>query len=42
VAVKVNDHNKFGLHENTTSCRGRYILQPRRDVRQVSICRTVS
>ena len=35
VAVKGNDHNEFGLHENTTSCRCRYLLQPQRDVRQV-------
>jgi len=42
VAVEGNDHNDFGLLEKTTSCRGRYLLQPRRDVRQVSTCRTVS
>jgi len=42
VAVKGNDYNDYGLHENTTSCCGHYLLQPRRDVKQVSICRTVS
>jgi len=42
VAVKGNDHIEFGLHENTTRCRGRYLLQPRRDVRQVSNRRRVS
>ena len=42
VAVKGNDHNDFGLHENATNCRGLYLLQPRRYVRQVSTCRTVS
>ena len=42
VAVKGNDHNELGLHENITRCRGRYLLQPRRDVRQVSTFRRVS
>jgi hypothetical protein len=41
VAVKGNDHNEFRLHENTTRCRGRFLLQPRRDVRQVSTCQRV-
>jgi len=36
MAVKGNDHNEFELQENTTRCRGHYLLQPRRDVRQVS------
>ena len=34
--VKGNDHNKFRHHENTTTRRGRYLLQPRRDRRQAA------
>ena len=35
MAVKGNDHNAFRQHENTTTHRGRFLLQPRRDLRQV-------
>lgn len=42
VAVKGNDHNEFRLHENTTRCCGRYLLQPQYNVRQVSNCQRVS
>ena len=42
MVLKGNDHNEFRLHENTSRCLGRFLLQPRRDVRQVSTCRRVS
>ena len=35
MAVKGNDHNAFRYHENATSCRGIFLLQPRRDVKHV-------
>ena len=35
VAVKENDHNAFRHYENSTTRRGHFLLQPRRDVRQV-------
>jgi hypothetical protein len=41
VADKENDHNAFWPYEITTTRCGRLLLQPRRDVRQVSTCRRV-
>ena len=35
MAVKGNDHNAFWHHENTKTRRGRFLLQPQRDVREV-------
>ena len=35
VAVKGNDHNAFRENENTTTCHGLFLLQPRRDLRPV-------
>ena len=37
MALKGNDHSEFGLHENTTRCRGRYLLQPRREMTSFSL-----
>jgi hypothetical protein len=41
VAVNENDHNAFWHYENATTRCGCPLLQPRRDVRQVSTCRRV-
>jgi hypothetical protein len=41
VVVKENDHNAFRHYENNTTRCGLFLLQPRRDVRQVSTCRRV-
>jgi hypothetical protein len=35
VTVKENYYNAFGHDENTTTRRGRFLLQPQRYVRQV-------
>jgi hypothetical protein len=41
VAVKENDHNAFRHYENSTTRSGRFLLRPRRDVRQISTYRRV-